>query len=72
MSATILVDEKIDSYHGDALEMVLVGADLWPEFIAETGLVPEPVGSNDFEVIHRGIACRPSVVPDVVNLVLGD
>lgn len=71
MTVKHFVEEALAGYKGDELQAVLIGFELWPEFLAETGLEPQKVGSDDVEVVYNGIACRPSATPDQVNLLIG-
>lgn len=72
MDVRAMVDLAIDGYHGDALEMVLIGSDHWNGFLAQTKLVPSTVGANDREVVYRSVACRQAISPDAIKLVTGD
>lgn len=67
-----LIDEAIDGYRGDSLQMVLIGSDYWNKFLSETGLRPMSVGAGDLEITYRGISCRRGMSPDSIKLVVGD
>ena len=71
MSAKSYVDQALDDYPGTELQAVLVGFDLWSEFLAETGLGKTAIG-DDPEVTYRGVSFRRSVTPDKKNLQLGE
>ena len=71
MSARSYVDNALDEYLGTELQAVLIGFDLWEDFLSETGLTNAAVGA-DPEVIYRGVSCRRSVTPDKINLLLGE
>ena len=71
MAAKADVDAAIDGYHASDLNAVLIGSDIWPQFLAETGLKPVPLEGNDVEVQYRGVSCRPSVTPNAINLLVG-
>lgn len=71
MSAKSYVDQALDEYPGIDLQSLLIGYDMWDEFLVETGLSGSVVG-EDPEVIYRGVSCRRSVTPDKVNLLLGE
>lgn len=71
MSAKSYVDQSLDDYQGTELQALLIGYDLWDEFLAETRLSPTR-GSDDPEVIYRGVSCRRSITPDTINLLLGE
>jgi hypothetical protein len=68
------VDRAVDAYHGDDLQAVTVGFDLWEAFCQEIGMEPKPVfdGLSDVEVIYRGMSVRPGVSPDRIMLITGE
>jgi hypothetical protein len=70
MSAKSYVDQALDEYRGTELQAILIGYDLWDEFLVETGLSDSVIG-EDPEVIYRDVSCRRSATPDKVNLLLG-
>lgn len=67
------VDQAIDGYHGDDLQIVTVGFAHWDAFCEEVELTPTPVigGSGDVEVLYLGISVRPGISPDKITLVTG-
>ena len=71
MSAKQWVDEAIDGYGGDDLHAVLIGSELWPEFLQEAGLISTTEPNGDVFVEYRDVVCRPSTTPDEINLVTG-
>lgn len=71
MSAKSYVDQALDEYRGIDLQALLIGYDLWDEFLVETGLLCS-VDGEDPEVVYRGVSCRRSVTPDKINLLLSE
>ncbi|MGH7028182.1 hypothetical protein [Brevundimonas sp.] len=73
MSIKTEVDRAIHGYHGDDLQGVTVGFELWDDFCREVGLAPQPTefGEGDVEVIYLGLSVRPGMNPDTINLLTG-
>lgn len=73
MSIKDEVDRAIHGYHGDDLQGVTVGFELWDEFCKEVGLTPRPTefGEGDVEVIYEGLSVREGMSPDAIKLITG-
>jgi hypothetical protein len=71
MSAKSYVDQALDEYRGTELQAILIGYDLWDEFLVQTGLSHSAIG-DDPEVTYLGVSCRRSATPDKINLLLGE
>ena len=70
MNSKGAVDEAIDGYAGDDLQAILIGQDLWEEFLSTIGLSEDDDPLAD-GVMYRGISCRRSIAPDGIRLLVG-
>ena len=71
MNAREQVDAAIDGYRGDDLHALLIGQDLWEDFLTASGLTKENALQDD-GVVYRGVSCRKSVAPDGIKLLVGN